>query len=63
MNSRLLLSVLDRAPMRLKIASQPGYGQAKYVMWIEAGASLVGTALGKGGFWDDRGIYNWHAGI
>jgi hypothetical protein len=32
-------------------------------MRIEAVASLVGIGQGKGGFWEDRGNYDWYAGI
>ena len=32
-------------------------------MRIEAVASLAGTGLGKGGFWEDQIGYDWYAGI
>lgn len=50
------------APLRLRVERQLGYKQAKYVMRVEAVASLDGIGGGKGGFWEDRG-YEWYAGI
>ena len=43
------LSVGHGAPLRLRVERQLGYKQAKYVMAIEAVASLVGIGLGRGG--------------
>ncbi|MBC2665907.1 molybdopterin-dependent oxidoreductase [Novosphingobium flavum] len=51
------------APLRLRVERQLGYKQAKYVMRIEARASLAGLYGGKGGFWEDRSDYAWYAGI
>lgn len=51
------------APLRLRVERQLGYKQAKYVMRIEARASLAGLHGGKGGFWEDRSDYAWYAGI
>ncbi len=64
------LPVAHGAPLRLRVERQLGYKQAKYIMRIEAVASLDAkdangqTVLGrgKGGFWPDRG-YEWYAGI
>jgi DMSO/TMAO reductase YedYZ molybdopterin-dependent catalytic subunit len=57
------LTVPHGAPVRLRVERQLGYKHAKYVMRIEAVASLVGIGAGKGGFWEDRGNYDWYAGI
>ena len=51
------------APIRLRVERQLGYKQAKYVMGVEAVASLNGIGKGKGGFWEDEGDYAWYAGI
>lgn len=51
------------APLRLRVERQLGYKQAKYIMRIEAVASLSGIGLGKGGFWEDQIGYDWYAGI
>jgi len=64
------LPVRHGAPLRLRVERQLGYKHAKYIMRIEAVASLDAkdangqTVLGrgKGGFWPDRG-YEWYAGI
>ena len=50
------------APLRVRIERQLGYKMAKYIMGIDAVASLDGFGRGKGGFWEDRG-YEWYAGI
>lgn len=50
------------APLRLRVERQLGYKHAKFVMRIEARASLAGLFGGRGGYWEDRG-YQWHAGI
>ncbi len=57
------LSVGHGAPLRLRVERQLGYKQAKYIMRIEATATLAGTGLGKGGFWEDQIGYDWYAGI
>lgn len=62
MNGRPL-AVEHGAPLRLRVERQLGYKQAKYVMRIEARATLAGVAGGKGGFWEDRSGYPWYAGI
>ncbi len=51
------------APLRLRVERQLGYKHAKYVMRIEARASLSGLYGGKGGYWEDAGDYQWYAGI
>ena len=56
------LPVPHGAPLRLRVERQLGYKHAKYLMRIEAVASLDDIAGGKGGFWEDRG-YEWYAGI
>jgi DMSO/TMAO reductase YedYZ molybdopterin-dependent catalytic subunit len=62
MNDRPL-EVGHGAPLRLRVERQLGYKQAKYVMRVEAVASLAGIGGGKGGFWEDRVGYQWYAGI
>lgn len=56
------LPVPNGAPVRVRIERQLGYKHAKYLVAIEARASLQGLYGGKGGFWEDRG-YEWYAGI
>lgn len=62
MNDRAL-PVAHGAPVRVKVERQLGYKQAKYVMRIEARASLDGLYGSKGGYWEDAGDYEWYAGI
>jgi DMSO/TMAO reductase YedYZ molybdopterin-dependent catalytic subunit len=62
MNDRLL-SVGHGAPLRLRVERQLGYKHAKYVMGIEAVASLASVGGGKGGYWEDSNGYEWYAGI
>ena len=57
------LSVGHGAPVRLRVERQLGYKQAKYVMRVEAVASLAGIGAGKGGYWEDSNGYEWYAGI
>ena len=57
------LSVPHGAPVRLRVERQLGYKQAKYVMRVEAVASLSGLFGGKGGYWEDVAGYQWYAGI
>jgi DMSO/TMAO reductase YedYZ molybdopterin-dependent catalytic subunit len=57
------LSVGHGAPIRLRVERQLGYKQAKYVMRIEAVASLEHIGGGKGGFWEDSTGYEWYAGV
>lgn len=56
------LSVAHGAPLRLRVERQLGYKMAKYVMRIEAVASLESIGDGNGGYWEDNG-YAWYAGI
>jgi DMSO/TMAO reductase YedYZ molybdopterin-dependent catalytic subunit len=51
------------APIRVRVERQLGYKHAKFVMRIEAVASLAGIGRGQGGFWEDVGDYDWYAGI
>jgi DMSO/TMAO reductase YedYZ molybdopterin-dependent catalytic subunit len=51
------------APLRLRVERQLGYKHAKFVMRVEAVASLAGIGKGKGGYWEDVGDYDWYAGI
>ena len=62
MNGRPL-DVPHGAPCRLRVERQLGYKHAKYLMRIDAVASLKGIGLGKGGYWEDRVDYDWYAGI
>ncbi len=57
------LTVGHGAPVRLRVERQLGYKHAKYVMRIEAVASLAGIGGGGGGLWEDRSGYEWYAGI
>jgi len=57
------LGVGHGAPLRLRVERQLGYKHAKYVMQIEAVASLGAIGRGKGGFWEDIAGYEWYAGI
>jgi DMSO/TMAO reductase YedYZ molybdopterin-dependent catalytic subunit len=56
------LAVEHGAPIRLRVERQLGYKQAKYVMKVEAVASLDHLHGGHGGYWEDRG-YEWYGGI
>ena len=51
------------APLRLRVERQLGYKHAKFVMRAEAVASLAQIGSGRGGYWEDRGFYEWYAGI
>ena len=57
------LPVDHGAPIRLRSERQLGYKHAKYIMRIEARASLAGLHGGKGGYWEDSRGYQWWAGI
>jgi DMSO/TMAO reductase YedYZ molybdopterin-dependent catalytic subunit len=57
------LSVGHGAPLRLRVERQLGYKQAKYIMRIDAVASLDGIGRGQGGYWEDAIGYDWYAGI
>ena len=56
------LAVEHGAPIRLRVERHLGYKQAKYVMKVEAVASLDHLHGGHGGYWEDRG-YEWYGGI
>ena len=56
------LPVRNGAPLRLRLERQLGYKHAKYLIGIEAVASLEPYGQGEGGYWEDRG-YQWYAGI
>jgi DMSO/TMAO reductase YedYZ molybdopterin-dependent catalytic subunit len=51
------------APLRLRVERQLGYKHAKFVMRVEAVASLADIGRGRGGYWEDAGDYDWYAGI
>lgn len=57
------LSVPHGAPVRLRAERHLGYKQAKYVMGIEAVATLANHGLGQGGYWEDNVDYDTYAGI
>lgn len=57
------LPIAHGAPVRLRVERQLGYKQAKYVMRVEARATLAGLYGGKGGYWEDSNGYQWYAGI
>ena len=57
------LPIPNGAPLRLRVERQLGYKHAKYVMRVEAVASLAGIGGGKGGYWEDSSDYAWYAGI
>jgi DMSO/TMAO reductase YedYZ molybdopterin-dependent catalytic subunit len=57
------LPVGHGAPIRLRVERQLGYKHAKFIMGIEAAASLDRIGQGKGGYWEDVGFYDWYAGV
>lgn len=57
------LGIAHGAPARLRVERQLGYKHAKYLMKIDAVASLAGIGRGKGGYWEDNVDYDWYAGI
>ena len=57
------LPVGNGAPLRLRVERHLGYKHAKYVMRVDAVASLAEIGLGKGGYWEDHVDYDWYAGI
>ncbi len=57
------LAIGHGAPLRLRVERQLGYKQAKFIMRVEAVASLATIGQGKGGFWEDEIDYDWYAGI
>jgi DMSO/TMAO reductase YedYZ molybdopterin-dependent catalytic subunit len=56
------LSIGHGAPLRLRVERQLGYKHAKYIMRVEAAASLSGIGHGLGGYWEDEADYYWYAG-
>ncbi|QNE06164.1 molybdopterin-binding protein [Croceicoccus marinus] len=58
-----LLPIPHGAPLRLRVERQLGYKHAKYVEGIEIVDSLAPINGGQGGYWEDRGAYEWYAGI
>ena len=62
LNDRLL-DVAHGAPLRLRVERQLGYKHAKYLMGLDAVASLDAIGRGRGGFWEDVADYDWYAGI
>lgn len=61
MNGRSL-PIDHGAPLRLRVETQLGYKQAKYLYKLEFVAGFENLVQGKGGYWEDRG-YEWYAGI
>ena len=57
------LPIKNGAPLRARVERQLGYKHAKYLTGIEAVASLDSIGLGKGGYWEDYGGYQWYAGM
>ncbi len=62
LNDRFL-PVMNGAPCRLRVERQLGYKHAKYLMRVDAVASLDGIGKGRGGYWEDNVDYDWYAGI
>jgi DMSO/TMAO reductase YedYZ molybdopterin-dependent catalytic subunit len=58
-----VLPIGHGAPLRLRVERQLGYKHAKFIMRIEAVASLAGIGRGQGGFWEDVADYDWYAGV
>mgnify|MGYP002780726557 CR=1 FL=1 len=62
MNGKIL-PMVHGAPLRLRVERQLGYKHAKFIDRIEAVDSLERIHGGRGGYWEDRGDYEWYAGI
>ena len=58
-----VLPIGHGAPLRLRVERQLGYKQTKFIMSVEAVATLDGIGQGRGGYWEDVGFYDWYAGI
>jgi DMSO/TMAO reductase YedYZ molybdopterin-dependent catalytic subunit len=58
-----VLDIPHGAPARLRVERQLGYKHAKYLMSLDAVASLDGIGKGQGGYWEDNVDYDWYAGI
>jgi len=50
------------APLRLRVETQIGYKNAKYIDRIEVVDRLTGFGRGKGGWWEDFDNAVWYAG-
>ena len=61
MNGRPL-PVAYGAPLRLRVETQIGYKNAKYVDRIEVVDRLDGFGSGRGGWWEDADNAVWYAG-
>jgi len=61
MNDRPL-SVGNGAPLRLRVETQIGYKNAKYIDRIELVDRLDGFGKGRGGWWEDFDGAVWYAG-
>jgi DMSO/TMAO reductase YedYZ molybdopterin-dependent catalytic subunit len=61
MNGRPL-PVAYGAPLRLRVETQIGYKNAKYVDRIELADRLDGFGKGRGGWWEDSDNAVWYAG-
>jgi DMSO/TMAO reductase YedYZ molybdopterin-dependent catalytic subunit len=61
MNGRPL-AVAYGAPLRLRVETQIGYKNAKYVDRIELVDRLDGFGKGRGGWWEDADNAVWYAG-
>lgn len=62
LNDRFL-PIANGAPCRLRVERQLGYKHAKYLMRVDAVATLDGIGKGRGGYWEDNVDYDWYAGI
>ncbi len=56
------LPVGHGAPLRLRVETQIGYKNAKYVDRIELVDRLTGFGKGRGGWWEDADNAVWYAG-
>jgi DMSO/TMAO reductase YedYZ molybdopterin-dependent catalytic subunit len=56
------LPVGNGAPLRLRVETQIGYKNAKYVDRIEVVNSLQSIGKGRGGWWEDFDHAVWYAG-
>ena len=62
MNDKVL-DVAYGAPLRVRLERKLGYKMAKYILALELVESLDAIGEGKGGYWEDKHGYHWHAGI
>jgi DMSO/TMAO reductase YedYZ molybdopterin-dependent catalytic subunit len=58
-----MLPVAHGAPLRLRVERLLGYKHAKFVMGVQAVASLGGFGQGNGGYWEDVSGYEWYGGM